>query len=349
MKNFDSRAYSINDIYEWNRNKQLELSPRFQRRSVWTDNARSYLMDTIVRGKPIPKIFIRQKLNPSTHVTIREVVDGQQRLRTILSFLADGFQISKKHNEDNGGLYYSQLPSDVQSVILNYEVSTDLLIDMSDPEVLDIFGRLNSYAVILNEQEKINANHFGPFKTLSDRIGHKYFDFWINNKILSENQIIRMGDVSLVADLLISILEGIKSKKQIKVFYSEYEDHFNYDPQCLEMQFNETLADIEKTFEGELKKSELHRVHLFFSLFTAFYHLRWSIQKVDRQPIKTTEWNYSRIRNNLSPVEEIFDPEKKNKLNTDQLQFLEDSRRATTDAKVRLRRTNYLIDLILKE
>ena len=36
MENFDSRTYSINDFLEWHDNGQLELSPRFQRRSVWT-------------------------------------------------------------------------------------------------------------------------------------------------------------------------------------------------------------------------------------------------------------------------------------------------------------------------
>ncbi len=46
--------------------KALELNPRFQRRSVWSPNAKSYLMDTILRGKPMPKIFIRQKINVTT-------------------------------------------------------------------------------------------------------------------------------------------------------------------------------------------------------------------------------------------------------------------------------------------
>ena len=182
MKNFDSRTYSINDFLEWEDKKQLELSPKFQRRSVWTDTARSYLMDTIVRGKPIPKIFIRQKINPQTRVSIREVVDGQQRLRTILSYLHDGFQISKRHNAQYGGLFFSQLnqvDAEIQTNILNYELSVDLLVNMPDPEVLDVFGRLNSYAVVLNEQEKINAQHFGPFKTLADSIAHTLNDFWL--------------------------------------------------------------------------------------------------------------------------------------------------------------------------
>src|SRR5215813_3407320 len=110
MKSFDSRTYSINDFVEYDRQGQLELNPRFQRRPVWTDKAKSYLMDTILRGKPIPKIFIRQKINVTTKTSIREVVDGQQRLRTILSFIKDGFVVSKRHNPEYGGLLFSQLP-----------------------------------------------------------------------------------------------------------------------------------------------------------------------------------------------------------------------------------------------
>ena len=85
--------------------------------------------------------------------------------------MKDGFFISKRHNSTYGGLYFSQLnqiDDDIQTQILNYEVSVDLLVNMSDPDVLDVFSRLNSYSVTLNEQEKLNANHFGSFKRLAD-------------------------------------------------------------------------------------------------------------------------------------------------------------------------------------
>jgi len=172
MKKFDSRAYTISDFVEWDRNKKLILNPDFQRRSVWSDNAKSYLMDTIVRGKPIPKVIMRQILNPTTKQSIREVVDGQQRLRTILSFLSDGFQISKKHNSELGAVFYSQLDENIQEDILTYEISADLLVNMSNSDVLDVFSRLNSYSVILNTQEKINARpglsykKFNPFNVI---------------------------------------------------------------------------------------------------------------------------------------------------------------------------------------
>ena len=118
MKNFDSRVFGIGDFVEWDKNNQLVLNPAFQRRSVWSDKAKSYLMDTILRGKPIPKFFIRQTINVSTKSSIREVVDGQQRLRTILSFIKDGFVVSRTQNSEFGGKRFSRLLKNASILLL---------------------------------------------------------------------------------------------------------------------------------------------------------------------------------------------------------------------------------------
>lgn len=350
MKNFDSRTYSINDFLEWSNNDQLELNPKFQRRSVWTDTARSYLMDTIVRGKPIPKVFIRQKLNVQTRLSIREVVDGQQRLRTILSYLRDGFVISKKHHPLYGGLYFSQLDQvdeDIQANILNYEISTDLLVNLPDSEVLDIFGRLNSYSVTLNIQERINAEHFGPFKTLVDNVAHTFNDFWVDNKILRSTDVLRMNDSNLCADLLIAMIEGIKSKKQIKSFYDKYEMKFDHDPTLLEEKFQSTIATIQGIFNNNLKETEFKRIHIFYSLFTCIYHLKYGLIGIDRPRMDISVSDYAKIESRLNNINSIFAQKEVHLLNDREKQFLDDSRRATTDTQVRDRRTKYLLDLIL--
>jgi hypothetical protein len=256
VKSYDSRTYSINDFVEWDKNRQLELNPRFQRRSVWTDKAKSFLMDTILRGKPIPKVFIRQKINVTTKTSTREVVDGQQRLRTILSFIKDGFTVSKRHNPECGGLLFSQLPEDVQAQVLAYEVSVDLLINLPDAEVLDIFSRLNSYAVVLNEQEKINADHFGPFKVLADYLGRKYYEYWTGQEIFTAKNLLRMLEVNLVADLLIAMLEGIKSKKQVKKFYDRYEESFEHDTAATEAKFDHVVARISAIYPEGLSDTD---------------------------------------------------------------------------------------------
>lgn len=345
MKSYDSRTYSINDFVEWDAAKQLELNPRFQRRPVWTDKAKSFLIDTILRGKPIPKIFIRQKINVSTKTSIREVVDGQQRLRTILSYIKDGFVVSKKHNKDYGGVLFSQLPEDVQSQLLGYEVSVDLLINLPDCEILDIFSRLNSYAVLLNEQEKINADHFGPFKTLADKIGHKYYDYWTKQGVLTSRQIMRMLEVNLVADVLIAMLEGIKSKKQVKKFYDQYEGQFDFSPEALEAKFDQVIGAISELYPEGLSDTEFKRPHLFYSLFTAVAHWKLGIPGIEQAPWKLNT-TPDTIRNKLERIEGVFAETDSTKLSKNEQQFLTDSRRATTDEKVRARRTQFLLELM---
>ena len=222
MKNFDSRTYSINDFIEWEERKQLEISPKFQRRSVWSPQAKSYLIDTILKDKPLPKIFIRATTDPKTRRTVREIVDGQQRMRTILSFVKDGFRISKIHNEEFGGMTYSELPEDVQTEFLKYELSVDLLLDLPDRDILDIFARLNTYSVSLNKQELFNAKYFGYFKQLVYKLSGDYYTFWTENKIFTDRKIMRMAEAELITDLLIAILDGIQSKKSADKYYQLY-------------------------------------------------------------------------------------------------------------------------------
>jgi hypothetical protein len=141
----------------------------------------------ILKDKPLPKIFIRATTDPKTKRTVREIVDGQQRMRAILSFVKDGFKISKIHNEEYGGMTYSELPEDVQADFLKYEISVDLLLDLSDRDVLDIFARLNTYSVSLNKQELFNAKYFGYFKQLVYKLSGDYYTFWTENKIFTES------------------------------------------------------------------------------------------------------------------------------------------------------------------
>lgn len=346
MKSFDSRVYSVGDYREWHASGQLVLSPRFQRRDVWTEIARSYLMDTIMRGLPIQKVFIRQKIEPSTGRSIREVVDGQQRLRTILSFVDDGFTVRRGHNSEYGGKYFSELPESKQLELLGYEISTDLLVNLTDGQVLDIFSRLNSHAVVLNEQEKINANHFGEFKKLADALAHDHFEYWIKNKILREPQVVRMADVSLSADLLIAMCDGIQSKKQIRAYYSQYEKDFPFDPDRLTKQFHQTLTMISGIYTDGLQNSEFRRIHLYYSLFTAVFHMLFGLSGCDTPRGNLESENLSRVRNRLDHVEDVFRDTDASNLTEADRRFVNDSRRATTDASVRQRRTDYLLHLI---
>ena len=292
----------------------------------------------------MPKVFIRQKINVTTKSSIREVVDGQQRLRTILSFIKDGFTVNKRQNQQYGGVLFSQLPEEIQGQVLAYEVSVDLLINLPDSEILDIFSRLNSYAVVLNEQEKINADHFSPFKTLADKIGHKYNEYWTEQGILTSKQIVRMLEVNLVADILIASLEGIKSKKQVKKYYDQYESVFEHDPEILEDRFERVVAKIAEIYPEGLSDTEFRRPHLYYSLFTTVAHRLLGIKSLPAE-FKGVMEPIGALRNKLERVDQIFAETDVEHLSKIEQQFLSDCRRATTDEKVRNRRSEFLLKL----
>ncbi len=81
-------TFKVSDFISWQKHNMLILNPKFQRRSVWSSGAKSYFIDTIIRGLPIPVIILRDiKTDLSSFEAKKEVVDGQQRLRTIISYV----------------------------------------------------------------------------------------------------------------------------------------------------------------------------------------------------------------------------------------------------------------------
>lgn len=343
MKGFDSTTYSVNDFLEWYERKQLVLSPKFQRRSVWKDVAKSFLMDSIIREKPLPKIFIRQITDIKTRTTIREVVDGQQRLRTIIDFINDGFKIKRVHNQEYGEKYFSQLGEDAQSLILTYKFSVDTLIGVEDSEIMDIFARLNTYTTPLNKQELINAEFYGDFKQAVYSVSYKYNKFWIENKIFTEYQTMRMNEVELTTDLFIAFIDGIQSRKIVKNYYKKYDEEFE-ERSILESRFDEIISLIIRLFGDTLKKSNFRKPALFYALFLALYNLKYNISDLPKSVVREiNEKSEAKIKTCLDRIEEIVEANAE-QLDKRQLEFYISISRATSDNESRKTRTKYIIE-----
>lgn len=342
MKNFDSRTYSVNDFIEWEERKQLEISPKFQRRSVWSPQAKSYLIDTILRDKPLPKIFVRATTDPKTKKTVREIVDGQQRIRTILSFVKDGFKISKIHNEEYGGKTYSELPEEVQAEFLKYELSVDLLLDLSDRDILDIFARLNTYSVSLNKQELFNAKYFGYFKQLVYKLSGKYYTFWTENSIFTDRKIMRMAEAELVTDLLVTVIDGIQSKKGVEKYYQKYDESFDCRSE-VEANFTSIMNLIGNLFKGALSNSNWRTVPNFYALFISLYHMNYGIPGLDVDRKKIVENDYPKLVNCLDDINSILESEESS---VEYFDFIKSTKDATTDTPARTVRCKFVSERI---
>ena len=195
MKKTTAKIIQISDIIQWNEKKELELSPKYQRNYVWNEKAKAYLIDTIIRGLPIPPIFLRQKTDVTTKSTTREIIDGQQRIRAILEYIVDeGFAIKTAHNKDYGGKKYSELDEDAQEAMLEYEILAEVVTEKDESSIYDMFARLNSNNYVLNKQEIRNSKYWGDFKVFIYRLASQYRDFFLNNKLLGDNDCARMRD-----------------------------------------------------------------------------------------------------------------------------------------------------------
>ena len=188
MNKPERATYTALDFMGWREAGALALTPRFQRRSVWKLPARSFLMDTLLRGLPVPAIYLRVTQNDERTKVVREVVDGQQRLTALLSYVDGAYAISRNLGGPWAGKAFSALTEEEQDRIRQYGFGCEVMHGVSDAEVLEIFSRLNTYSVRLNAQELRNGRYFGPFKQTAYSLAFEHVEFWRRHRIFTETR-----------------------------------------------------------------------------------------------------------------------------------------------------------------
>lgn len=348
MKKFDTRVYSISDFLEWRKNNILDISPEFQRRGVWTRVAKSFLVDTIIRGKPIPKLLITQSLRDQRN--IRTVVDGQQRLRTIFEYISNDFTVLKAHNEEHAKKTFSELSVDAQNEILTYEVGVDVLFDVDFKDLLDIFARINTYSVVLNQQEKLNAKFLGVFKTYAYELGRDYVDYFVSADIVTRKQVSRMAEAQLSSDLLIVLCDGVQTVKNIEKFYRKYEtaEDVPDELRAAKENFHKVMSYIGGMYPAEeLKNTNWARPHLFYSVFCAVAHALLGVGGLPTEmrpgldEAKKSHWRI--VLDEISAQYDLYTAENAGDVPQDYARFIDYARRRTTDTDARVERAKFIL------
>tara|TARA_R110002049_G_scaffold229354_4_gene401442 strand:- start:1328 stop:2389 length:1062 start_codon:yes stop_codon:yes gene_type:complete len=353
MKQFDARSYSIADFLEWDGSNLLDLSPKFQRRSVWTRAAKSFLIDTILRGKPMPKVLLTQDLVGKKN--LRTVVDGQQRIRTILEFLSGSFTVLSSHNSTYSGKVFGDLDEEIQAAILQYEIGVDLLYNVSLEDMLDIFARINTYSVTLNTQEKLNAKYLGVFKTIAYELGHRYVNYMLNSGVLTEKSVSRMGEAQLASDILVALVGGVQTVKNIEKYYKEYEDMESVPEN---VQSSIELYKSSMKFIGaiyppqDLKSTNWSRPHWFYTLFTCVAHSQRGLAGLEGAPRPELDDKKIMIwRGELDEISARYDQYTEN---SDEdvpavfARYINFAQRRTTDTEARRERAKFVLNAISK-
>jgi len=243
----------------------LDLSPAFQRRPVWSDSQASYLIDSILNGLPIPEIFVRMTTTSDGESTV-EVVDGQQRLRSIIRFFSndlelEGIDVSPEWE----GLTWDQLDPKRQERFWSFKLVVRELENVSDTEVRDMFRRLNASQASLNAQELRHSQYTGDFIKIVEKTADD--PWWTENRIVTPAQCRRMLDVEFISELLVGLMAGpLDKKKRLEDFYADYDEDFP-DKDYWQIRFRQTrdvsASVVGHKFSGWNSKTE------YYSLFLA--------------------------------------------------------------------------------
>lgn len=268
MERVDYQSLVIQDVINLEKQGELNLNPWYQRRSVWKNSQKSYLINTLFERKPIPTIYIRHTIDMEKEKSIKEVVDGQQRIRAILSYYKD--EISSLHPEIGKRVKYKELNNKLKQKFLMTPLPVGYLQSATDADVIDIFARINSVAKSLNSQEKRNAQYSGLFKQFCVAESTKRLEFFRKYCIFSANDISRMGEVQFMADLIINLIDGLTSysSKKIDDYYKKFDDDFSCGEE-ISIKLNNIFDKIISMNPDAITNTIFQRPPLFFSLVMA--------------------------------------------------------------------------------
>lgn len=138
--------------------KELILNPDFQRKDVWKGKQRSELIESILMGIPIPIMYLFETADGR-----KQVVDGRQRITTIIDYLNNEFSLRDlKILHDLNGSRFRDLDKKLQGIFEDYQLHV-YVIQPPTPERVkyDIFDRVNRGGTRLNNQEMRNALYGG--------------------------------------------------------------------------------------------------------------------------------------------------------------------------------------------
>ena len=316
---------------------QLDLSPDFQRRPVWTEEQASYLIDTILNKLPFPEIYVRSKSSPAGK-TLHAVVDGQQRIRSILRFGRNDLELTGEEITPRlAGKSFEDLTDSEKEEFWDYEVVVRDLGAAKDGEIRDLFRRLNINSVVLTDQEFRHAKFKGRFIKLMEKLADD--EWWSDMRIVNPRQIRRQEDVEYVSELFVGLMAGPQDKKKtLDSFYEEFETDLPESTE-LEEQFRKTRFLIERVLApNEIRKWSGKSD--FYTLFLAFDGL------TEKPVLKARKALRRKLMSFLADVSQAKKKDNVKRFDVSVHRYADAITRAATDASRRAERLKILKNLI---
>lgn len=237
----------IGDLVSEIQNTRIILDPNFQRNYIWDTKKASLLIESILLNIPIPALYASENEEGKW-----DVVDGVQRLTALARYMDDQYKLSGLETlEELNGKKFSQLTGDIQMRISRGELRLIVLQNDSDAGIkFDIFMRLNSGSVRLNEQELRNCLYRGTLNECIKDIVSKNKDL----KKIAPDKSARMGRNELILRYLAVSQKYNKSKFKIEGYDGRIKNLINSFMSINKDLDENDLNDLRLKFETQINK-----------------------------------------------------------------------------------------------
>jgi hypothetical protein len=188
----DKSDPTVSDLYIRYKEGDLILQPDFQREFIWDMRKCSRLIESAILEVPLPMIYLAEEPDER-----ESMIDGQQRLTAFFRFMDGeyrlrGLSVLKQLNGNN----FASLPKKYQNSIKRCTIrATTIKKESSSNLRFDIFERLNTGAISLNDQELRNCIYRGPYNELLKELAA---DAVFQRLLAMKSSRSRMKDVELV-------------------------------------------------------------------------------------------------------------------------------------------------------
>lgn len=238
----------VKDLVKDIQDGMIILDPDYQRNYVWNNTKASLLIESILLNIPIPVIYASENEEGKWII-----VDGLQRLYSLQRFFEMQFKLTGLETlEELNGLKYNTINDMVRNRLDRGELRIIVLQNDSDPNIqFDIFMRLNTGAVKLNEQELRNCLYRGKLNNLIKKIAKedgilKKLISVKTDRMLTNELILRYLAVSEHFDKEKNRIQNYDGR--IKNLINSYMDQHKNDE-------DESLISIQKKVETQLEKA----------------------------------------------------------------------------------------------
>jgi hypothetical protein len=232
-------SLTVSEFCSLYKHNKIELEPPYQRRPSWRTRQREDLLESVFNGIPIPAVIL-YKTKAGRRAIIYEVMDGKQRLETILHFryggiIPDekslGFWLRRDHSKQRVRLYYPDLSK--AATRREHGVNVRLFMDYKIPvieysgELLglagqriaqwEIFTKINSTGSRLTKNE-IRHAHQTPLFFVGSRLEQRWKGMMIDKwRVFSKAEMDRYQYHEMLLELCTIHLNGGISDRRLKL------------------------------------------------------------------------------------------------------------------------------------